>query len=372
MALGYCPALLLSLDGLSTPNAASEKIGNIGALYAMLDPQNTGVFPGIDEGNGHYKSDGTDAARYAGVDTFGKPIVNIKHYVPNQATVQSVIDCASNGTPVNAETQFTLQFFKQKTFSLDLARLAALCAEASSVVKIGQGNSIERINLNTSLMNEVAGIMQGEMRGLAAAMNADVWTRLVAGIGVNAAQGDALTRVVDLINADGSANYVGFNTLLTDQMINEVSGKPIIIGGTMFNSFAMLQKWSCCSQSGIDWNAAFAANPLMPYFDPTADTALGAGQFLMIAPGSVKFASHNKNKLPALFGKKFDNKYFGTFVDKRIPGLEFNIEVAENACPHPVLDVTISLHYDVWVKPAIFGAGDTLTGNRGVYRYTAT
>lgn len=372
MALGYCPALLLSLEGLASPNSASEKIGNVGALYAMLDPQNTGRFPSIDNGNGHMTSDTTDAARYVGVDTFGKPIVDIKHYVPNQATVQSTIDCASNGTPVNAQTQFSLQFYKQKTFSLDFARLANLCSDASSVVRLGQGNSIDRINLNTSLMNEVALIMQGEMRGLATAINADIWARLVSGIGVNASQGDALTRVVDLINADGSANYLGLNTLMIDQLNNEINGKPILIGGSMINSFAMLQKWACCSQSGIDWNAAFAANPMMTYFDPTADTALGAGQFLMIAPGSVKLATHNKNKLPALFGKKFDNKYFGTFVDKRLQGLEFNIEVAENACPHPVLDVTISLHYDLWVNPATFGAGDTLTGNRGVYRYTAT
>ena len=376
MPLGYCPAMLMALRNIATPNSATEKITSAGALYAVLDPQNyqgQRIEDGLSTGTGHRLGvDATDSAMYAGVDTLGKPVVNLKYYAPNQGTIQSLKDCGGSVAPVITETSFAMQFYKQKTLKFRFATLARLCEDATKQFVAGSGNSIQKWGLNTPTMNEVAMVIEGEMRGLVAAINADILTRLVSGIGVNAASGDALTRVVDVINADGSPNYLGYNTLLTDWMLNEAVGKPIIVGGTTFNSFAMLQKWACCNNSGIDWNAAFNSNPMMPYFDPVADTALGAGQFLMIAPGSVQFVKHNFYKSYEMYGRKFGTSEYGTMVDRRLPGIEFDIEVREVNCPDPFLEVVISLNYDLFVNPATFGAGDVLTGNRGVYRYTAT
>lgn len=376
MPLGYCPAMLMALRNIVTPNSATEKITSAGALYAVLDPQNyqgQRIETGLSTGTGHLLGvDITDSAMFAGVDTLGKPVVNLKYYAPNQGTIQSVKDCAGAVAPVVSETSFSMQFYKQKTLKFRFAQLARLCEDATKQFVAGSSNSIQKWGVNTPTMNEVAMVIEGEMRGLVAAINADMWTRLVAGIGTNAASGDALSRVVDVLNADGSPNYLGYNTLLTDWMLNETVGKPIIVGGTTFNSFAMLQKWACCNNSGIDWNAAFNTNPMMPYFDPLADTALGAGQFLMIAPGSVQFVKHNFYKNAEMYGRKFGTSEYGTMVDRRLPGIEFDLEVREVNCPDPFLEVVISLNYDLFVNPATFGAGDVLTGNRGVYRYTAT
>lgn len=377
MPLGYCPAFLLSLRNLAGINAPSLKITGPGALYALLDAQNVG--DPIDVGqNGHVRgADNTDSARYAGTDTLGKPVVNVKYKIPNQASVQSVIDCTSNGTPVDAETQFTLQFFKQKTMTFRLARIQNLCEEASKVAALGAGNSVGlwSASNNTPLMNEVAQTIEGEMRNLVSAINADLWTRLVAGIGTNAGLLDvdgitplATSQSVALTNSDGSINYTGYNKLMQDWTLNEAEGKPIVIGGTKFNAFALLQKWGCCTNSGIDYAKVFQDTPMMYYFDRIADSALGAGQFLMIAPGSVKFVKHNRYE--GMFAKKHGISEYGSYRDRRLP-ITFDLEVRESSCPDPSLDVTISLWYDVFINPAVFPTGDILAGNRGIYRYTA-
>jgi hypothetical protein len=377
MALGYCPAMLLSLRNLVGNNSPSTKITGPGLLYALLDPQTTG--DSIDFGsNGHLiGADNTDAARYAGVDTFGKPIVNIKYKVPNQAGIQSVIDCAINGTPVDSESQFALQFFKSKSIYFDFARIQNLCEDASKVAALGVGNSVVQwgsVN-NSPLMNEVAQTIEGEMRGLVAALNADAWTRIAAGIGTNGGNLDvdgitplATTQSVTLTNADGSINYTGFNKIMQDAMLNETTGKPIIVGGSKFNSFALLQKWGCCSNSGIDYAKVFQDSPMMFYFDRIADSALGAGQFLVMEPGSAQFVKHNR--YAGYFAKKHGISEYGQYRDRRLP-ITFDLEVAETNCPRPGLQVTISLMYDVWVKPPVFATGDILAGNRGIYRYTA-
>jgi hypothetical protein len=377
MALGYCPSLLLSLQNLNTINAPSKKITGPGALYALLDAQNTG--DPIEFGdNGHVRgADNTDSARYSGTDTFGKPIMNIKYKVPNQAAVQSVIDCTSNGTPVDSEQAFALQFYKQKTITFDFARIQNLCSDASRLASKGVGNSVSQwtANNNSPLMNEIASTVEGEMRNLVAAIDADVWTRLVAGIGTNGGNLDtdgttplAATQSVTLTNSDGSINYVGFNKLMQDWMYNEAEGKPIVVGGAKFNAFALLQKWGCCSNSGIDYAKVFQDAPMMYYFDRVADTALGAGQFLMIAPGAAKFVKHNR--YTDYFGKKHGTSEYGLYRDSRLP-VTFDLEVRENNCPRPTIDVVISLWYDVWINPAVFATGDILAGNRGIYRYTA-
>lgn len=375
--LGYCPSLLLALRNLNPQNTASKKISAAGALYGLLDPQTTGDPIEVGD-NGHVRgADNTDAARYAGVDTFGKPIMNIKYKVPNQATVQSTIDCTSNGTPVDTESQFSLQLYKQKTITFDFARIQNLCSDASKLAAKGQGNSIGlwTANNNSPLMNEIASTVEGEMRNFIAAINADVWTRLIAGIGTSGGNLDgtsglplAVTQSVTLTNADGSINYNGFNKLFQDWMVNENEGKPIVIGGNKFNAYALASRFGCCSNSGIDYAKVFTENPLMYYYDRTADTALGAGQFLVLSPGSAQFVKHNR--YTDYFGKKHGTSEYGLYKDSRLP-ITFDLEVRENNCPRPTIDVVISLWYDVWVQPAVFAAGDILTGNTGLYRYTA-
>jgi hypothetical protein len=376
MPLGYCPAILQSLRDLADPNAPSQKITPAGALYAVNDPQTrVGVPLQIGTDTGHLLgADGSDNPMFTGVDTLGRPSVNVKYYAPNQATVQSTKDCTSNGTPVMSETPFTLTFYKQKTITFTLQRLARLCEEATKIARLGVGNSVQKWGLNTPLMNEVALVIEGEMRNLVAAINIDIWTRLVASIGTSAGNISggvpvATTKAVTLLEANGSLALNGYQVMDNDRLLNETVGKPMLIGGSLVNNFVRLMKWGCCNNDGVDWSKVFAEAPFIPYYDNYADTALGAGQFLVVEPGAVQFVKHNFYK--GIFGQKHGVSEYGTYIDRRLPGIEFDLEVRAANCPIPSLDVVISLYYDVFARPAAFAAGDPLTGNRGIYRYTA-
>lgn len=131
----------------------------------------------------------------------------------------------------------------------------------------------------------------------------------------------------------------------------------------------MTSGYGCCSQDGVDYGRVYQDAPNMFYFDPTADTALGADQFLMFAPKAMQLVKHNRYQ-PGLINGEVGVSEYDTFRDSRLP-MTWDIEVRIENCPLPTLVVTISLWYDLWAQPAVWNNG-VLSGNRGIFRYRAT
>jgi hypothetical protein len=170
----------------------------------------------------------------------------------------------------------------------------------------------------------------------------------------------------------GQPNFNGFGKLFLDIEANEMFGTPMILGGGAFSRFALMARNLGQSAGGVNFGGLINNNPLNFFYDPTADTVLGADQFLNVMPGHTKFVPWNRYANNEMFARKFGTSWYGTFVDPRLPNLTFDLEIKEINCPQPYYVVTVSLQYGVFVQPAnAYKSDDRLFGIRGLYRYKA-
>lgn len=366
MPLGYCPALLRSIESIAGENAPSRKLHVAGFLAMTFCCQNSTVSP-VNDG---YEANGQQ--RTLTVSYTQRPVLS---------QVQDEDDCDINNLPSKSEWSLGPLRHKQYSFYMSDDQVSRYCAEFAETVAVGRpagrvmrehyDRIVEGTNIVLKAINRDLVTLAGTQFGL------NVVTHSAAARTINIAQ----TPVVDL--------SAGIVRLFQDFQDNEICGDPCIVGGGLFSGYNIAQQIMCCNNAGMDFSRMG-----MPrfYFDKDSQDIWGTNQIGVFAPGSVKFISRDKYVGPYA-GEKGNSFFFtialpvGEFgcAPDCLNDLVFDVQMRYIDCPTTVTingsattvnrgwQFIISKDYSLWVQPqTAYRVDDPLFQTNGVLRYVLT
>lgn len=346
-----CASINQELTAISN-GAAGEgkrtKVGFINSLKSPINTMNTSMLM-IDKGNGKR----------------GSVLVQ---YAPRQvqgAVTQTLSNtCDSTQEPALLETEYDITLQSEYKFTIDEDYVALICE--------GQSSWINR-HLNASF------------DALARDVNSQLIAAAAAGFGINPAQGDALvraTQILDATNDDAilNGNWLDFRDSDIDDF-NIFHDNPIIVGQGVFSKFNLLNKMACCNDRGQDVMELTAQAGYSFFKDQMMNSELGTNECIVFEPGSLHLLTYNKyanrvasgiaNNPGAYFAYDVaDGEARGVIRDP-ITGLTYDIKIVKQ-CDDKYTFI-LSLNYDLFIQPSDMYLGtDPLDGANGLlyYRFT--
>lgn len=310
--LGICDASIVALQN-AMPSQAN-KITAAGMLKALSSPTNRTTIEVLSP-----QKEGHTSSKFNAATGKYIPTIRLRWYQPQVSESDDERSCNADTHEQHTEEDFALNLYRQRSFYLPVDRMQALCESANAVASSGS-NGI-RFNMdNTPVMNELANIMWSHLRPLVRDINADLFDKVITKIGTNVRTGLKTASNIPVFNATGTAfRFDGWTQVLDDFANNELSGNPIIVGGSLFNRFAIALGQGGSSDGGFDYSKL--NNPFEFHYDATADTKLGANGFLGIASEVAAFVQ----KVRFTQYTKLGTSHFGTFVLDDLPGVEFDL-----------------------------------------------
>lgn len=366
MALGYCPALLRSIESIAGENAPSRKLHVAGFLAMTFCCQNSSVSP-INDG---FSADGQQ--RTLTVSYTQRPVL---------AQVQDEDDCDVNNIPTKLEWNLGAMRHKQYSFFVSDDLISRYCAEFASSVAVGSPA--------TRVMREHYDRILEGANILLRAINLDIVTLASTQFGENTTTSSAAAKTINITQAPTLDLSAGIIQLMVDLQDNQFCGDPCIVGAGLFSAWEKSLAIACCNNAGMDWSRIGAPRF---FYDKDTATVLGANNIGVYAPGSVKFISRNKYVGPYA-GQKGTSIFFTMALPVAEFGcapdclndLIFDVQMKYIDCPTSV-DVQdsavvvnrgwqfiISKDYSLWVQPTdAYQATDPLDDTNGTLRYNIT
>lgn len=367
MALGFCPALLRSIDQIAESNAPARKLQVAGFLAMLFCCQNSTVSP---------INDGFEGAHQ-------RPLTVKYRQRPTLDDVQDEDDCDINRIPAYAEWNLPSLGHKQSSFFLDDATIQQYCIDASAQRPVGVPP--------TRVMQEVYSLIVEHANIVLKAINVDLVTEMATQFGDNVTTGSSTGKVIN-ISRDGDKYILdnGIVDMMRDLQENEICGDPCVVGGGLFAAFNAAQAMSCCNAAGMDMSRI--GLPRF-FFDKDTQAIWGQNTVGLFAPGSVKFIGRNKY-LGAFAGQRGMSFFttlplpveeFGCNLEDCLRDLVFDMQLRYIDCPTQVTvngtpttvnrgwEVIISKSYALWVQPDnAYASGDELEGTNGTLKYFIT
>ena len=366
MPLGYCPALLRSIESIAGENAPSRKLHVAGFLAMTFCCQNSSVSPLQD---------------VTGPDGQQRTLTVSYTQRPVLSQVQDEDDCDINNLPTKSEWSLGPWRHKQYSFYVSDDLVQHYCAEFGDSVGVGQPA--------TKVMREhYDRILEGANIVLKA-INRDIVTLAGTQFGLNVVTHSAAARTINIAQTPVVDLSAGVVRLFQDFQDNEICGDPCIVGGGIMSAYNIAQQIMCCNNAGMDFSRLG-----MPrfFFDKDSQDIWGTNQIGAFAPGSVKFISRNKYE-----GKYSGQKGTSMFFTMRLPvnefgcapdcldELVFDVQMKYIDCPTSVTingsattvnrgwQFIISKDYSLWVQPqTAYRVDDPLFQTNGVLRYVLT
>lgn len=145
------------------------------------------------------------------------------------------------------------------------------------------------------------------------------------------------------------------------------SGAPMLIGGGTLDLFAKTQQIACCnSTTGTDlarWT------DYMYFNDRFVEGVIGAGEFIVLAPGAVQLLTWNK--YVGDYAKRNDVFEHGTITDP-FTGLTYDLKVHYDDCAD-AWSIKLFLNWGAFFIPAnAFAATDSLNGVNYTFNWLDT
>jgi len=135
------------------------------------------------------------------------------------------------------------------------------------------------------------------------------------------------------------------------------SGAPMMIGGGNLDLFAKVNQIACCNAAtGTDLSRWV---DYQYYNDRFVEGAIGAGEFIVLAPGAVQLVTWNK--YVGEYAKRNDMFEHGTITDP-FTGLTYDLKVHYDDCAD-AWKIKLQLHWNLFFIPNdAFAAGDPNNG----------
>ena len=365
--LGFAPNLLMHMKQVAEGAYPAAKITAPGYLKMLLADKSSGVKivnEGWDGDDGHFRE------------------MKVKYRTRGIEDNTTTSDtCDVDVIPVYTEADVSLRFYRQVGIVLDDATIARYMADASATVRTGKPA--------TAMMNETLGAIYEQLNGLFQGIDDDLLGVQAVNFGVNARTASNAAATVNINkNADTFDLSDGLGTILSDQVVNEMTGSPIIVGSGLFNNYHVQRMANMIGMGGNGMNNANL--PYRFFYDTKAATKWGSNQIGMFEPGAVKLLHRNKYKRE-FAGEKGTSFFFtmspqvvDQFGDSLAP-FTLDAQLKYYDCP---TDITVSsyggtrrisrgwalvvgAYYDQFNIPSnAYASADPLYQNNGTLRYT--
>lgn len=192
---------------------------------------------------------------------------------------------ACNNTNIEARKEIAVDLTSYRDIALYLEdeTIARYEDDASKTVMLGQPP--------TAFMNEMLDEIYRATSAIMEGVNEDLMTTFSANFGVNRVTGNNATKAIN-INKDGTVNDLanGINEIMSDYMINLMSGKPSVFGSGLLNNYFLQQAAKSYNQSGV--NTSIESLGMKFFYDQQAATILGANQVGVVEPNSVQMVEY--------------------------------------------------------------------------------
>ena len=365
--LGYCPALLRTIEQVAGDNAPSRKLHNAGFMAMLNCCANSSVNP-INDG-----SDDVGHTRALTVSYRQRPTVD---------QVQTEEDCDINRIPVKAEWSLPGYTHLQHSQYLSDEEVSKFCEEASRERSIGTPP--------TRIMEEHYGLFLESANVVMKAANRELVTDAATQFGINVTIGSANGKV---INIERQGNQLildnGIVDMMRDFQENEICGEPCLVGGGLFTAYEMQRASMCCNSAGVDLSRT--GIPRF-FFDKDTQSIWGENTVGAFAPGSVKLLERLKYKRSFAGGPKGASFFFtaplpiGEFgCADPCQMTEFDVQLKYIDCPTTVTvngsettvsrgwQLIVSKNVALWVQPRNgYANGDELDSTNGTLKYFIT
>ena len=363
--LGYCPALLRTIEQVAGDNAPSRKLHNAGFMAMLNCCANSSVNP-INDG-----SDDVGHTRALTVSYRQRPTVD---------QVQTEEDCDINRIPVKAEWSLPGYTHLQHSQYLSDEEVSKFCEEASRERSIGTPP--------TRIMEEHYGLFLESANVVMKAANRELVTDAATQFGINVTIGSANGKV---INIERQGNQLildnGIVDMMRDFQENEICGEPCLVGGGLFTAYEMQRASMCCNSAGVDLSRT--GIPRF-FFDKDTQSIWGANNIGVFAPGSLQLLSLNRyqKSFAGQRGTSFFTSFalpineFGCNADECLKDLVFDLQLKYIDCPTVVTvngvnttvdrgwQIIVSKKFALWVQPTTgYATGDSLQDTNGTLRY---
>lgn len=367
MALGYCPALLTTIDAVAGDNAPSRKLHNAGFLAMLQCCANSSVSPindGYDD-NGHER-----------------PLTVSYRQRPTLDQVQEEDDCDINRIPAKAEWTIPALTHLQHSYYLSDEEVRKYCEEASRERTIGTPP--------TRIMQEHYDLFKESANIVMKAANRRLVLDAATQFGLNVTIGSAAGKV---INIERQANQLildnGVIDMMRDFQENEICGEPCLVGGGIFQAYEMSRASLCCNTAGIDLSRTGVPRF---FYDKDTQDLWGTNSVGAFAPGSVKMIDRLKYKRSFAGGPKGSSLFFTAPLPIADFGCadqcqvtEFDVQMKYFDCPTVTTvngvtttvprgwQVIVSKNVGLWVQPRNgYAPTDELNSTNGTLKYFFT
>lgn len=367
MALGYCPALLRTIEQVAGDNAPSRKLHNAGFLAMLACCQNSSVSP-VNDGY-----DDVGHQRALTVSYRQRPLVS---------QVQEEDDCDINRIPVKAEWTIPGLIHRSHSQYLSDEEVSKFCEDASRERSIGAPP--------TRIMEEHYGLFLESANVVMKSVNQALVTQMATQFGENITIGSAAGKV---INIERQGNQLildnGVIDMLRDFQENEICGEPCLVGGGIWTAYDMQRATMCCNSAGIDLSRTGVPRF---FFDKDTQTIWGENTVAAFAPGSVKLIDRLKYKRSFAGGPKGASYFFTAALPIAEFGCadpcqvtEFDVQLKYFDCPTQGTvngvettiargwQLIVSKNVALWVQPRNgYASGDELDSTNGTLKYFIT
>lgn len=367
--LGFCPALLTSVNDVANGNAPGRKLQIAGFTAALFCCQNStvnAINSNFDDTTGSYR-----------------PLTVKYTRRPTTADVSSTDDCNVDRIPGYLEWNVPSLGFKKSSFYISDATMQQYCIDAVAQRGVGAPP--------TQVMQEIYSRVVETTNAILRSINQDLVTQMSTQFGVNVTTHQSHGKVLNVSSTTGLFLDNGIIDLMRDIQENEICGEPCLVGGGLWAAWDQAQAMACCNSAGI--NTSQAAGTPKLFFDKDTQQIWGPNTAALLAPGSVKFIGRNAYAGP--FAGQRGNSFFTTLpmpvdefgcnLDDCLRDLVFDMQLRYIDCPTTIAvagqnqtlnrgwEVIISKRYALWVQPTdAYSSSDPLFDTNGTLLYYLT
>jgi hypothetical protein len=367
MANGFAPYILRDISQIAKSATPQNKIEMPGFLQSLLTAhsynENNVKY---DLMNGHFNA---------------VQVKKKKRYTASQT--ETTPSCDSVNVNAYSEDSVSVANYRQLAVHIEDEVIAAYMKAASDPTKIG----------NTMVVEEFAIEMLLAANGLLSAVNSDLLTLAFAAVGVNRRTGLNTAATIN-IGKDTNFNSLtdGATQVMSDYKLNNMSGRPIAVGGGLFNNYIMQQAAKQAAQNGLDTRTQ--AGGFDFYYDNSVETVGDANDLLVYEKDAVQLITYLKYQ-----GFKRRDTGENIFDNVKLPyttmtangglqvaALPIDIHFKFNACEETFdvigggsetlqkgWNMILSSNFGLWTIPSgAYRSGDPLFGNRGSLLYNVT
>jgi len=235
--------------------------GHINVLRAVTAPFNeSGVMQRqIDTRNGKYRQ----------VEVVYQPRLSV-----TDVSTSAALTCAGGATYGETSTVYNIDPAVGASFpwSVSLTDLAARC-EADE--------------------NYIARMVEKGMSAIKRSMNQEAVAFLDANFGPLGYGDTTFTTKTKLTNGAFVDDYL--SDIMYQYELAEGWNRPVVVGGELSRKYMTALRAHCCATVNVDLQALAGSDAeAYFFFEPTADTVFGAGQFAFWAPGAVQLIRYNE------------------------------------------------------------------------------